>query len=77
MKKSQITKNYRSMHWVFWSFSMMATFMPVVIYVFLAFFNDDVAETKKFTMGVMLTVALILVIANILLKYSLRSPIWL
>jgi len=77
MKKSEITKKYSTLHWTFASLSIALTFVPVLVYVGMAFFNHQVTEVKKLTMGVMVVIAAILVVLNVLLKYSLRSPIWL
>lgn len=53
---------------------MCLIFMPLLVYVILAFIEGEPME--KFTMGCMVTVALVFVMLNVIMKYNIRSTVW-
>ena len=77
MKINKITINYKRKAHLFRALSAISVFLPVAIYIFLAFYNNEIAITKKLTLGITLTISIILFISNILFKYKLRSPVWI
>lgn len=72
---TEITKKYKKIANLTKVVSILMIFIPLIVYVIIAFINGSVGE--KFTMGCMVICALILTVINILFKYNMRSTIWL
>lgn len=71
---SKESKRAKRRAWIMWSLSFAVTVVPVIVYVFIGFFEGSVGQ--KFTLGITITVALILVMVNIIFKFHLRSALW-
>lgn len=71
---SKESKRAKRCAWIMWSLSFAVTVVPVIVYVFIGFFEGSVGQ--KFTLGITITVALILVMVNIIFKFHLRSALW-
>ena len=56
--------------------SFMCTVLPLLIYVIIGLANGEVHKGDKVFLGFSIVVALILTTVNILMKYHLRSPIF-
>lgn len=72
---SNITKKYTNLYWLFRSISFLVLVVPLIIYGVKGFIEGDV--TEKFTLGMTISIAAILVALNILFKYHIRSTIWI
>lgn len=72
---SQITKKYKALSTIFFLLSIMITIFPLGFYIIKAFSEGTAME--KLSLGCFATVALILVIVNLIFKLHLRSAIWL
>jgi len=72
---SQITKKYKILSTIFFILSLVVTLFPIAFYIIKAFAEGTAAE--KLSLGCFATVALILVIVNLIFKLHLRSAIWL
>lgn len=72
---SNITKKYNRLYWLFRSLSFLILVLPLFIYGVRGFIVGEV--TEKFTLGMTISIAMILVILNILFKYHIRSTIWI
>lgn len=51
--------------------------MPLLIYIVLGFLDGDIQKGEKVFLGFTCITALILTIVNLLMKYHLRSPMFL
>ena len=74
MELNERTKKAKNKYIFFKTLSICLTFLPLVVYVIIAFVNG--APMEKFTMGCMVTLALIFVALNVIMKYNIRSTIW-
>ena len=72
---SNITKKYTNLYWLFRSISFLVLIVPLIVYGVKGFIEGDV--TEKFTLGMTISIAAILVALNILFKYHIRSTIWI
>lgn len=72
---SDITKKYRRLSIIFAILSISVTILPVVYYVVLGFIEGGIKQ--KATLGMTVTVALILTVVNIIFKKHIRSTIWI
>lgn len=75
MNKSAITKKYEKLSAFYFMLSIVVTFLPVLIYLILAFTRGTV--TQKVTLGITFTVAVLLVIVNLIFKFHIRSILWI
>lgn len=75
MKKSNVTKKNARLSCLFFWLSLIVTLLPVIVYVILAFVNGEVHQ--KATLGVTVTVAMILFVINVVFKYHIRSVLWI
>lgn len=73
--QSNITQKYKRLKYLFLSLSIMVVFLPVFVYVIIGFANGEVHQ--KATLGITVTIAAILVVVNVLMKYHLRSIVWI
>lgn len=74
-KKSDETKKYAKLSALFFWLSIICLVLPILVYVIIAFVNGGTQE--KVTLGITVTIALILVAINTIFKYHIRSCIWI
>lgn len=74
MELNARTKKAKTKYIVFKTLSICLTFLPLIVYVVMAFIKG--APLQKFTMGCMVTLALIFVALNVIMKYNIRSTVW-
>ena len=72
---SQITKKYKILSTVFFILSLVVTLFPIAFYVIKAFAEGT--TTEKLSLGCFATVAIRLVLVNLIFKLHLRSALWL
>ena len=72
---SDITKKYIHLYRLFQCLSLIILIVPLLVYGIKGFIEGAVGE--KFTLGITITIAAILVALNILFKYRIRSTIWI
>lgn len=73
--KSDITKKYTILYRLFFSLSIMALIVPILVYSIIGFVDGTVKE--KLTLGITLVVAIMLTIINLIFKFHIRSVIWI
>ena len=71
---SKVTKNCRAIDIGCLLVSILINLAPLIIGVVYAFINGEPAQ--KFTMGMTITVAVILSVYNLVAKMHLRSVLW-
>lgn len=69
------TKHYKRLACIFSLLSILATLVPITIYIIIAFVNGTIGE--KVSLGICLVTVLIFTIINILLKHRIRCTIWI
>lgn len=74
MKKSKTTIRYIKLHRLFRALSIITGFMPVIIYFMTAFVRGD--TITKVTLISLFTIVIILTVVNTLMKYKLRTPVF-
>lgn len=74
-KKSDITKRYINLSRLFHAISIIILIAPILVYVVLGFANGEI--TQKVTLGITLSIALLLTIVNAIFKFHIRSVIWI
>ena len=74
MELNERTKKAKTKYIIFSILSFCLTMLPLLVYVIIAFING--APLQKFTMGVMVTIALTFVILNFIMKWNIRSTVW-
>ena len=74
MELNARTKKAKNRYILFKTLSICLTFLPLIVYVIMAFIKG--APLQKFTMGCMVTLALIFVMLNVIMKYNIRSTVW-
>lgn len=72
---SATTRSARNISIISYIASLVSTILPVIVYTGIAFAQGDVRQ--KFTLGLTLMIAIILVVVNVIFKYHLRSAIWI
>lgn len=72
---SDVTKGYRKKYWTCTILSWVVTFVPLVVFVIWGFIEGT--PHQKLALGLMITLAAILVVINILMKLSLRCMPWI
>lgn len=72
---SQVTKKYKTLSIIFFWLSVAVTIGPLGYYISKAFIEGT--PTEKLSLGCFATVAMILVIVNLVFKMHLRSTLWL
>lgn len=75
MAKSGITNKYKRLYIFYKCLSFIILVVPLIVYATKGFIDGTASE--KFTLGMTITVALLLVAFNILFKYHIRSTIWI
>ena len=71
---TDITKKYKKAANTLSIISWALTFLPIIVYVIVAFANGTPAQ--KLTLGVSVIIAGMLVAVNFMMKLNLRSTIW-
>lgn len=74
MELNERTKKAKNRYILFKTLSACLTFLPLLVYVVMAFVSGEPLE--KFTMGCMVTIALVFVMLNVIMKYNIRSTVW-
>lgn len=72
---NSVTTKYKRLSLLFAVLSGAVTVLPLLVYVAYAFVAGGVSE--KITLGLVGTVAVILCLVNVVMKLSLRSPLWI
>ena len=63
--------------WVCRLLSVLITLLPVVYYVIKGFADESIGTKQKACLGCMVCLAITLYLINVLMKYSIRSTIWI
>jgi hypothetical protein len=71
---TDITKKYKKTANTLSIVSWALTFVPIIVYVIVAFANGTPAQ--KLTLGISVIIAGMLVAVNFMMKLNLRSTIW-
>lgn len=71
---TDITKKYKKAANTLSIVSWALTFVPIIVYVIVAFANGTPAQ--KLTLGISVIIAGMLVAVNFMMKLNLRSTIW-
>lgn len=74
MEKSDITIHYSKLSKIFFALSLLVTITPILVYVIMGFCEAEVKQ--KLTLGLTVFIALILLIVNTIMKYHIRSTLW-
>lgn len=74
MELNETTKKAKRKYIFFKVLSTCLTFLPLAVYVVIAFASGEPLE--KFTMGCMVAIALTFVLLNFIMKYNIRSTVW-
>ena len=69
------TKHYKRLTCIFSLLSILATLVPITIYIIIAFVNGTIGE--KVSLGICLVTVLIFTIINVLIKHRIRCTIWI
>lgn len=77
MKNSEYTSKQVSKLWILRTIEFILLVCPLLVYVFIAFFNEKALVIEKVTLAGTVSIAGILTILNALFKKHLRSPIWI
>ena len=72
---SDKTKSYKKKYMTYKILSLLLLFLPVGIFIVIAFLRGTV--TQKMSLGVGVTLSLIFTIANVIFKLAPRSGIWI
>lgn len=72
---SDVTKGYKKKYRLYQILSLLLLFLPVGIFIVIAFFRGTV--TQKTTLGVGVTLSAIFMVANALFKLAPRSGVWI
>lgn len=72
---SDVTKKYSRLSLLFGCLSFILTAMPIIVYMIIAFCNSHVEQ--KVTLGCTVVIALLLTIVNVIMKYHIRSTLWI
>ena len=62
--------------WICRILSVLLTLLPVVYYVIKGFTDESIGTKQKACLGCMVCLAITLYLINVLMKYSIRSTIW-
>ena len=74
---ADITKKYKKRAKILSILSFIVLFVPLIVYIVMAFANGDITVSKKVVLGFSLIFALVLTIINALTKFRIRSTIWI
>lgn len=76
MAKSAYTKTLAKQFWLFRILDWLCLFLPTIIYVFMAWFDDGVLVYGKVAVTGTVLIAAILTVFNIIMKKRLTCIIW-
>lgn len=72
---SQTTKSLKNKTYLFHILSWILTFLPILIWLGIALAKSN--DVTKTALAISVLVAFLLTLVNLLLKYSIRSTIWI
>lgn len=72
---SQTTKSLKTKRNIFHLLSWLLAFLPILIWLCIAVAKSN--DVTKTALAISVTIAGIFTISNILLKYSIRSTVWI
>ena len=72
---SNVTRGYKRKYRIFQIASLLLLFLPVGIFIAIAFINGTAAQ--KTTLGVGVTLSVVFTIANVIFKIAPRSGVWI
>lgn len=72
-----MTKKYKKRAKILSILSFILLFVPLIVYVVMAFASGDITVSKKVVLGFSLIFALVLTVINALTKFRIRSTIWI
>lgn len=75
MATSDVTKNLARKTKILHIMSIALTFIPITVWFIIAMAKSN--DVTKVALGLSFTIAILLVFVNILLKYSVRSTVWI
>lgn len=73
---SKLTKKYKRLYHIFSVISMLIMFLPLFVFICKGYAEAE-SVTRKAGLTCCISLALILTFLNIILKYSIRSTIWI
>lgn len=74
---TKITKDYKTKWMICRFLSILMTIGPLAYFFVKAYIDGEVGVTQKMTLGICTVVCAIIIIINITVKKSLRSPIYI
>ena len=74
---SNRTRNAKRGLWICRILSVLVTLLPVIYYVIKGLSDGSVGNRQKACLGCMVCLAIMLYIINVLMKYSIRSTVWI
>ena len=72
---SQTTKSLKTKTYIFHFLSWILTFLPILIWLGIALAKSN--DVTKTALAISVLIAFLLTLVNLLLKYSIRSTIWI
>lgn len=72
---SQVTKSLKTKTYIFHFLSWILTFLPILIWLGIALAKSN--DVTKTALAISVLIAFLLTLVNLLLKYSIRSTIWI
>ena len=72
---SQTTQTLRKRMYIFHFLSWLLTFAPILIWLGVAMYKST--EVTKTALAITVTIAGLLSLANLLMKYNIRSTVWI
>ena len=72
---SPITRKYKSQATCLRCIDILLMFGPMVIFLIMGFM--DATSSEKVVLGITTIAAVVLTVINVLMKYSLRSTVWI
>ena len=72
---SNVSRDLKKKTLIFHFLSILLTFLPITIWFCIALSKST--EVTRVTLGLSLCIAMILTLANTLLKFSIRSTVWI
>lgn len=70
------TSKFRRLYFLFSFISFLLTFFPLIYYIITGYIESELTK-EKVALTCMILCALVLVVINALLKYNIKSTIWL
>lgn len=75
--ESKVTKSMKRKYYFYQVLSILVTVAPLLVYIVIGFANGDIHKGQKVFLGFTCIMAAILVTINTLMKYHLRSPLFI